>query len=99
MKHHDQKASWEGNDLFGLHSHITVHLLRESGQELKQVRSWRKELMQTPWKDAAYSLVPCSLPSLLSCRTQDHQPRDGTAHSGLGPPPSITKKMPYSLIL
>jgi hypothetical protein len=25
MKHHDQKASWGGKDLFGLHFHITVH--------------------------------------------------------------------------
>jgi hypothetical protein len=33
--------------------------------------------------------------SLLSYRTQDHQPRDGTAHNGLGPPPlTLTKKMP-----
>jgi hypothetical protein len=32
---------------------------------------------------------------LLSYRTQGHLPRDGPTHNGLGPPPSISKKMPY----
>ena len=27
---------------------------------------------------------------LLSYRAQDQQPRDGTTHNGLGPPPSVT---------
>ena len=44
------------------------------------------------WKEAAFWLVPHGLLSLLSYRTQDRQPRDGTTHSGLGPSPSITKK-------
>jgi hypothetical protein len=30
--------------------------------------------------------------SLLSCRTQDHQPRDGTTHNVPDPPPTITNK-------
>jgi hypothetical protein len=45
--------------------------------------------MQRPWRGAAYRLVSPGLLSLLSYRTQDHQPRDGTTHNGLGPPPSI----------
>jgi hypothetical protein len=32
---------------------------------------------------------PHGLFSLLSYRTQDHQPRDGTTHNVLGPPTSI----------
>jgi hypothetical protein len=28
--------------------------------------------------------------SLLSYRTEDHQPKDGTTHNGLDPPPLIT---------
>jgi hypothetical protein len=40
---------------------------------------------------AAYWLALHGLLSLLSYRTQDHQPRDGTTHSGLGPPPLIRK--------
>ena len=38
---------------------------------------------------AAYWLAPHGLLSLLFYRTQDHQPRDGPTHNGLGPPPSI----------
>ena len=48
--------------------------------------------MQRPWKGAAYWLALHGLLSLLSYRTQDHQPRDGTAHSELGPPLSITNE-------
>jgi hypothetical protein len=55
-----------------------------------QAGTWRQELMQMPWRDAAYWLAPHGLLRLLSYRTQDHQAKDGTAHNGLGPPPSIT---------
>jgi hypothetical protein len=37
-----------------------------------------------------FGFVPHGLLSLPSYRTQDRQPRDGTTHNGLGPPPSIT---------
>jgi hypothetical protein len=54
--------------------------------------------MQRPWKGASYWLVLHGLPSLLSYRTQDHQPRYGPTHNRLGPPhQSQMKKMPYSL--
>jgi hypothetical protein len=46
--------------------------------------------MQRPWRDAAYWLAPYDLLSLLSYRTQDQQPGDGTAHNRLDPPTSIT---------
>jgi hypothetical protein len=48
--------------------------------------------MQRPWRVLLTSLL-----SLLSYRTQDHNRRDGFSHNGLGPPPLITKKMPYRL--
>ena len=38
----------------------------------------------------AYLLASCGTFNLLSYRTQDHQPRDGTTHNRLGPPPSVT---------
>jgi hypothetical protein len=38
--------------------------------------------MQRPWRGATYWLVPHGLLSLLSYRTQDHQPRGGTTHDG-----------------
>jgi hypothetical protein len=52
--------------------------------------TWRQELMQRPWRGAAYWLASPGLLSLLSYRTQDYQPRDGTTHNGLGPPSLIT---------
>jgi hypothetical protein len=48
--------------------------------ELKQVR--KQELMQRPWRDVPYWLASPGLLSLLSYRTQDYQPRDGTTHKG-----------------
>jgi hypothetical protein len=51
---------------------------RKSGLELKQIR--KQELMQRPWRDVLYWLASPGLLSLLSYRTQDYQPRDGTTH-------------------
>ncbi|EGW08526.1 hypothetical protein I79_016318 [Cricetulus griseus] len=39
-------------------------------------------------ESAAYWLAPHDLLSLLSYRTQDHLPRDGSTHNGLCPTPS-----------
>jgi hypothetical protein len=39
IKHYDQKASWQGKGLFGLHFYIAVLHRRKSGQELKQGRT------------------------------------------------------------
>jgi hypothetical protein len=44
--------------------------------------------MQRPWTGAAYWLASLGLLSLLSYRTQDYQPRDGTTHHGLGASPT-----------
>jgi len=67
---------------------MAVHQQRKSGLELKQVR--KQELMQRPWRDAAYLLASPGLLSLLFYRTQDHQPRDSTTHNRLGPPTLTT---------
>jgi hypothetical protein len=53
---------------------------RKSGLELKQVR--KQEPMQRPWRDVLYWLASPGLLSLLSYKTQDYQPRDGTTHKG-----------------
>jgi hypothetical protein len=63
-----------------LHFHIVVHYQRKSGLGLKQVR--KQELMQRPWRDITYWFAS---PALLSIRTQDYQPRDGTTHKGSSP--------------
>ena len=62
------------------------------------VGTWRQELMQKPWKGAAYWLASPGLLSLLSYRIQDSQPRDGTTHNGPSHPWPLIEKMPYSWI-
>ena len=39
LKHHDQKARWEGKALFGVYFCIVVPYQRKSGQDLKQDRN------------------------------------------------------------
>jgi hypothetical protein len=51
--------------------------------------TWRQELMQRPWRDVTYWLASSVLLNLLSSRTQDYQPRDGTTHNGMGLPTLI----------
>ena len=79
-KYRDQGASWGGKGLFSLHFHVAVHHQRKSGLEHKQVRE--QELMQRPWRDVTYWHASPGLLSLLSFKTQDHQPRDGPTLNG-----------------
>jgi hypothetical protein len=79
-KQHDQEASWEGKDLFILDIHTAIPHQRKSGLEFKKLR--KQELMQRPWRDITYWLAFPGFLSLLSFRTQDYQPRDGTTHNG-----------------
>ena len=60
--------------------------------------TWRPELMQSPWRGAAYWLAPHGLLSLLSYRTQDYQPSNGATHNGPSQAWSPIEKMPYSWI-
>lgn len=48
-----------------------------------------QELMQNPWRSAAYWLSCCNLLSLFSYNTQDHESKGGTTYSELGMPASI----------
>ena len=70
----------------------TLRLITKESQDRNSHRAgtWRQELMQRPWRNAASRLASPGLLSLLSYRTQDYQPRDGTTHNGLGPPHLIT---------
>ena len=67
--------------------------ITEGSQDRNSSRagSWKQELMKRSWMDAAYWLLSHDLLKPPSYRTQDQQPRDGTIHHGLGPPPLITK--------
>ena len=75
-----KEASWGGKGLFSIHFHIAVHHQKKSELELRQVR--KQEMMQRPWRVVMYWLASYSLLSLLSYRTQDYQPRDGTTYNG-----------------
>jgi hypothetical protein len=48
-----------------------VYFQRKPGQDLK-AETQRQELMQRPWRNAAYCLAPHGLLSLLSYIIQDH---------------------------
>lgn len=56
------------------------------GQELTQDRKLEVGVGEVEAvRMAAYWLTRQGLFNLLSCKTQYHQPRDGTTHDGLGP--------------
>jgi hypothetical protein len=90
------KATCRGKGLFVLlfcSSLKEVRTETQTGHELGN-RSW----LQRPQRCDIYWLAPHGLLSWLSYRTQDHQPRDGTTHNGLGPlipRQSLIKKMLY----
>jgi hypothetical protein len=98
MKHHDQKASWGEKGLLNLHFHIDVHHQRKSGQELTQGKNVETGVGAQAMCVCVWVLLT-GLLSLLSYRTQDHQPKDDSTHNGLGPPPLITEKMAYLMEL
>jgi hypothetical protein len=78
--------------------HNPGNLGREEFIQLPHYCSSLKEVRTGPhtgkepggMEDAASWVVPYGLLSLFFHRTQDQQPRDGTTHSGLGLPLSIT---------
>jgi hypothetical protein len=47
--------------------------------------TWKQEVIQRPSKGVSYWLASPGLLSLLSYRTQDYHPRDGTTHNGPSP--------------
>jgi hypothetical protein len=80
-----------------LHLQIAIHYWRKSGQNSNRTGPWRQELMQRPWRGAAYWLasLACSACFLIEPRTTS---------AGLGlltkvwalPYRSLIEKMPYS---
>ena len=84
------KATCRGKSLFGWCFHITVHHWNKSGQALKQGRNLEAAADAETMKNVLHRLVPHELLSLLSYGTHGHQHSDGTTHSGLDLPTSIT---------
>ena len=80
---HDEKASRGGNGLF------SCHFITERSQDRNSnpTGTWGQDLMQRPWRGAGCWLAPHSLLSLLSYRTQDHQP--------LVAPPTVGGALPH----
>ena len=75
-------------------------LIIEGSQDRNSNRagSWRQELMQRPWKDAAYWIVPyaCSVCFLAVLRATSPRTAPPTM-SWACPYQSLIKKMPYRL--
>ena len=69
MKHHGQKASWEGKGLFGLHFCIAVHHQRKAGQELKQNRNLEAGTEAEAMEGSCLFPMACSACFLIEPRT------------------------------
>jgi len=67
----------------------TLLFITKGSQDWNSSR--KQELMQRPWRDVTYWLAFHGLLSLLSYRTQNNQPRDGTTHKGPFNPWSLRK--------
>ena len=78
-EHHDQKASWGGKGIVGLHFHIAVHCEGSQDRNSNRAGTWRQEMTQRPWKGAAYWHAPYGLLRPLSI-----EPR--TTSPGMTPP-------------
>jgi hypothetical protein len=68
--------------LFSLHFHTAVHHQKKSGLELTQSRNLEAGVDAEAMEGCSLLASFPGLLSLLSYRTQDYQPRDGTTHKG-----------------
>lgn len=69
---------------FDISFYTTVHHSGKSGLGLRADTS-KQKLKQKPWRNTAYLFALYSLLTFLSYATQDHKPKSGSVHSGLGP--------------
>ena len=67
-----------------VYSTYTAPFITKGMQDRNTTRagSWRQELMQTPWREAAYWFASHGLLSQLSYRTQNTSP-------GMAPPTTV----------
>jgi hypothetical protein len=88
VRHHDKSDLWRKGFIWLTYPE-SQSVEENQDRNSNLATTWRQELMRESWRGAAYWLTPHTMLSLLSYRTQDHQPGNKT-HSGLGPPQSIT---------
>jgi hypothetical protein len=75
--------------------HLTV-LKLQSITEGSQARNSGQELMQKPWRSAAYCLAPRLMLSFPPYTSQTYLPKGSTTHSGLIPPPTTNTHVPQT---
>ena len=89
---HSSKTLRKEDQIYSSYTSTLLFITKGSqDRNSHRAETWRQELMQRPWRSAAYWLASPGLLSLLSYRTQGHQPRGGTTHNGLGPPHLMRK--------
>ena len=85
VRHHDQSSLGQQR-LIERVLHITAHHQRKSAHRLEQGRNLEAGADAEAMEGAAYWLTSYGLLSMLSCKTQGRQPRDGITHNELGSP-------------
>jgi hypothetical protein len=92
IKHCDNKQLGEERVCFHLQPSSHIPLLREVRAETQTGRNLRQELVQRPWRSAAFWLTHHDLLSLLCLFTASRTTSKGNdpIHNGLGFPTSIT---------
>jgi hypothetical protein len=93
------KKQVEEEKVYSAYTSILLFITKGSqDRNSHRAGTWRRELRQRPRRSVAYWFASPGLLSLLSYRSQDYQPRDGTTHNGPSHPGSLVEKMPYSWI-
>ena len=89
IKHYDQKQLGEER-VFVLFLNLTTSRSYPStegnkGKDSSRAGTWRRELMQKPWRDAVHWLAPNGSLSPFSYRAQDHLSRGSSTLQWTGP--------------
>jgi hypothetical protein len=95
-KHHDQKASWGGKGLFGLHFHTAIHHQGSPDWNLSRSGSRRWFRGHRGMFLTGLLPLPCLACSLIEPKTTSPEMAPPTREP---PPWSLIEKMPYSWIL
>ena len=87
IKHHDQTQVGEERVYLAYTSTSMFIIKGSQDRNSKRTGTCRQELMQKPWRGAAYWLAPKGLFCLFSCRTRVQQPMEWYHSQWAGPSP------------